>query len=161
MSSVLIQDLYRPWKARRGQNLEESKAVAAGQWGMVLMATLLAAMATLCYYWQRYTDMPLLNFALSVMVFSYSGLLGVYFTALFTQRGSRRSVLWALVAGFFATLMWQPYVQAAFVPTQWQIDLGFTWQLCFGTTVALIVCLLGKQPQDDNREQTLIVEEPA
>ena len=43
----------------------------------VLVAMALFFMAVLCFYWQQYSDMPLLDFALSVMVFSYSGLLGV------------------------------------------------------------------------------------
>ena len=143
MSSVLIQDLYRPWRARQGKALDESQAVFAGQWGMVLMALSLGLMAALCFYWQRYTDMPLLNFALSVMVFSYSGLLGVYFTALFTRRGSPRSVWLALLAGFLSTLFWQPYVQALLLPEHWQMNIGFTWQLCIGTLVSSTVCLLG------------------
>ena len=47
---------------------------------------------------------------LSVMVFAYTGLLGVYFTALFTDRGSERSVAMALVASFLTTLLLQAYV---------------------------------------------------
>ncbi len=78
---------------------------------MLIAALGLGSMAILSYYWQRYTDMPLLAFALSVMVFSYSGLLGVYFNALFTKRGNSTSVLVALIAGFVTTLLFQPYIQ--------------------------------------------------
>jgi Na+/proline symporter len=110
---------------------------------MLLTATALSLMAVLCYYWQRYSDMPLLAFALSVMVFSYSGLLGVFFTALFSRRGNRYTVTAALLAGFIVTLLLQPYVQTSlgFAVT---VDLGFTWQLCLGTLVAFLICVSGR-----------------
>lgn len=50
------------------------------------------------------------------MVFAYTGLLGVYFTAIFTDRGSESSVLMALIAGFLTTLLLQAYV--------WDVVMG-------------------------------------
>ncbi len=81
------------------------------------------------------------------MVFSYSGLLGVYFTSLFLGRGSEASVLAALIVGFVATLLMQPYVQEMLLPSQWQFNLGFTWQLCIGTALATLVCAFGRKPE--------------
>ncbi|MBC3765650.1 sodium:solute symporter family transporter [Neptunicella marina] len=150
MSSVLIQDIYRPWLAKNNQQRDEHHFVKAGQAGMVIVSIALGSMAVLCYYWQQYTEMPLLKFALSVMVFSYSGLLGVYFTALFTQRGSQRSVLAALIVGFLVTLAFQPYVMQFLLPAEWQINLGFTWQLCIGTLISFLVCVSGNS-DDENR----------
>jgi len=118
---------------------------------MVVVALALCLMAILCFYWQRYTDMPLLKFALSVMVFSYSGLLGVYFTALFTNRGNERSVFWALTVGFFVTLFFQPYVMSILLPEALMFDLGFTWQLCIGSFISLLVCLLGNNKKNDKK----------
>ncbi len=115
----------------------------AGQLAMLLTALALSLMAVLCYYWQQYSDMPLLAFALSVMVFSYSGLLGVFFTALFTRRGNSRSVTAALLTGFGVTLLLQPYVLQQISPTLAALDLGFTWQLCLGSLVAFLVCVSG------------------
>jgi len=143
MSSVVVNDLYRPFKENNNIALSESHYVKAGQVGMIVVAVALCLMAILCFYWQRYTDMPLLKFALSVMVFSYSGLLGVYFTALFTERGNQRSVFWALTIGFLVTLFFQPYVMSVIVPAQWMFDLGFTWQLCIGAIISFCVCILG------------------
>jgi Na+/proline symporter len=108
---------------------------------MVLVAFTLASMACLCYFWQQHSDMPLLQFALSVMVFSYSGLLGVYFTALFTQRGTQGSVMFALISGFITTLLFQPYVMSWILPAEYIFDLGFSWQLCIGTAIAFVVCI--------------------
>ncbi|WP_411369147.1 sodium:solute symporter [Pseudidiomarina salilacus] len=144
MSSVLIQDIYRPWKRARNAHLDEQHFVRAGQAGMALVAAALALMACLCYYWQQYTDTPLLQFALSVMVFSYSGLLGVYFTTLFSKRGSARSVTLALVVGFLVPLSMQPYIVDNFWPAALAADIGFTWQLLIGTTLSTLICLSGK-----------------
>src|SRR5690606_7490453 len=107
MSSVLVADMYKPWKLKRDASTREQHFVRAGQFGMLGTAITLSLMAVLCFYWQQYSDMPLLAFALSVMVFSYSGLLGVFFTALFSKRGNRYSVTAALLSGFFVTLFLQ------------------------------------------------------
>jgi len=144
MASVLVADLYKPWKLRQQPATAERHFVRAGQVGMLLTAAALSLMAVLCFYWQRYSDMPLLAFALSVMVFSYSGLLGVFFTALFSQRGNRYSVSAALLSGFCVTLLLQPYILQQISPPLAALDLGFTWQLCIGTLVATFVCLLGR-----------------
>ncbi|WP_425416045.1 sodium:solute symporter [Pseudoalteromonas qingdaonensis] len=152
MASVVVQDIYRPWheKCQRQQGdaqKEDHHYVLVGRFAMLGVSLALGFMAILCYFWQQYSQMPLLKFALSVMVFSYSGLLGVYFTSLFLGRGSEASVLAALIVGFVATLLMQPYVQAMLLPSQWQFNLGFTWQLCIGTALATLVCALGRKPE--------------
>ncbi|KKO45018.1 sodium:solute symporter [Arsukibacterium ikkense] len=144
MASVLVADIYQPWRQRRQPATGERHYVRAGQYAMLLTALTLSLMAVLCFYWQQYSAMPLLAFALSVMVFSYSGLLGVFFTALFSQRGNSRSVTAALIAGFTVTLLMQPYLLTLISPTLASWDLGFSWQLCIGTLVAWLVCLSGK-----------------
>jgi len=143
MSSVLVQDLYRPYQLKNGNHLDDSHYVKAGKISMVIVAVALAAMAVLCFYWQQYTDTPLLAFALSVMLFSYSGLLGVYFTALFTNRGSENSVTAALITGFIITLLFQPYIQAMYLPPELVFDLAFTWKLCIATFISTLVCFTG------------------
>ncbi len=144
MSSVLIQDFYRPWVERR-RDMPEEHFVRAGQVGMVLLGLVLLGMSILCFYWQRYTEAPLLEFALGVMTFAYSGLLGVYFTVLFTRRGSSASVMWALATGFVAIGLQQSYVvDMAGLPASWKA-LAFPYQLCIGTAVAFATCILGRQ----------------
>lgn len=144
MASVLVQDIYAPWQKKKGNRHSDMHFVSAGRVAMGLVAAALGAMACLCFYWQQYTDTPLLQFALGVMVFSYSGLLGVYFTAIFTKRGSPQSVLAALICGFMTTLLFQPYIMTLYLPQDWIVHIGFTWQLCIATLVASLVCLSGK-----------------
>ncbi|MBU1309473.1 MAG: sodium:solute symporter [Gammaproteobacteria bacterium] len=153
MASVLVADIYQPWRLQRKPDTAPGHFVRAGQLAMLLTATALALMAILCFYWQQYSAMPLLAFALSVMVFSYSGLLGVFFTALFSHRGNRRSVTAALLSGFAVTLALQPYVVQFWSPALAALDLGFTWQLCLGTLVSSLVCLAGTaQPDAASKE---------
>lgn len=140
MASVLVQDIL---PGRHDNNTAPGQAVRAGRWAMTGIAVVLALMAALCFYWQQYTSTPLLQFALGVMVFSYSGLLGVYFVAFFTHRGSQRSVTAALLCGFAAPLLCQPYIQQWWLPDTAQFDLAFTWQLLCGATVSFVVCLCG------------------
>jgi len=143
MSSVLVQDFYRPWIGRR-RVMPEAHFVRAGRIGMLLLAVALLGMSVLCFYWQRYTDAPLLDFALGVMTFAYSGLLGVYFTLLFTRRGSSASVVAALIAGFVAIALQQHYVVDTLgLPATWKA-LAFPYQLCIGTAFAFATCLIGR-----------------
>ena len=152
MSSVLIQDMYRPWLAHRNTQKTDAHFVKAGRVAMLLMALSLGFMACLCYYWQQHTDMPLLQFALGVMVFSYSGLLGVYFVTLFSRRGSRRSVIAALITGFLVPLSMQPYIIESILPARLQFELGFTWQLVAGTLISTLICAMGNTPAGYNKD---------
>jgi Na+/proline symporter len=141
MSSVLIEDFYRPWAERRRPR-PPRHYVAAGRAGQLVMGLALLAMSTLCYWWQRYTAAPLLAFALGVMSFAYSGLLGVYLTALFTRRGSSLSARWALATGFLAILLQQAFVvDLLHLPSGWK-TLAFPFQLCLGTAAAFLTCAL-------------------
>ena len=141
MSSVMVQDFYRPWKDQRG-GATERDFVHAGRWGMALAGLAMFGMAVLSFYWQRASDKPLLEFALQVMVFAYAGLLGVYFTALFSRRGNTASVIAALVAGFVTVACCQPYLVALLGLPRLLGQLAFPWQLCIGTLVATGVCLI-------------------
>lgn len=147
MSSVMVEDFYRPWKMRRG-GAPERHFVQAGRWGMALAGLAMFGFAVLSFYWQRASDKPLLEFALQVMVFAYAGLLGVYFTALFTARGTTGSVIAALIAGFVTVACCQPYLVAVLGLPDWAAKLAFPWQLCLGTTVATLVCMA---PKGDGR----------
>jgi Na+/proline symporter len=134
MSSVVVSDFYRPWREARG-GAEDRHYVHAGRWGMAAVAVAMFATAVLSYYWQKHSDMPLLEFVLSVMVFAYAGLLGVYAVALFTTRGTTASVIAALLTGFVTVFLLQPF---AFGPQ----GLAFPYLLCIGTLAAAIVAAI-------------------
>jgi len=145
MSSVAIEDLYKPWREKRS-DVEAYHFVRAARAGVLVFALLLAVMAMLSYYWQRYSEVSLLSFALGVMAFAYSGLLGVYFSAIFTDRGSEKSVFFALIGGFMTVLLLQPYILGHLVT----YNLGFAWQIVIGTLVAFLIMQLA--PPKKRRE---------
>lgn len=134
MSSVMIADFYQPWKEARG-GASAKHYVRAGRWGMAAVGVAMFGMAVLSFYWQRYSDMPLLEFALSVMAFAYAGLLGVYAVAVFTTRGTTGSVIAALLTGFGTVLLLQPFM---FGPA----GFAFPYQLCIGTLAAALVAAI-------------------
>ncbi|SFV63162.1 FIG01206967: hypothetical protein [hydrothermal vent metagenome] len=139
MSSVAIEDIYKPWRQKKG-NVDEMYFVRASRISILLFALALSLMAMVSYYWQRYTELPLLSFALGVMAFAYTGLLGVYGAAIFTKRGNAATVPLALIGGFLTVLLLQPYMLGAV----FGFKLGFAWQILFGTFVAFAVMLAGK-----------------
>ena len=83
----------------------------------------------------------MLSFALGVMAFAYTGLLGVFGAAIFTKRGNSTTVPLALLGGFMTVLLLQPYVLGAAL----DFKLGFAWQILGGTIVAFGVMLSGKE----------------
>ena len=134
MSSVMISDFYKPWRERKGV-ADPHHYVHAGRWGMAIVGVAMFSMAVLSFYWQRHTDMPLLEFALQVMVFAYAGLLGVYFVAVFTRRGNSLSVIGGLIAGFCTVFLLQPFILGP-------AGLAFPYQLCIGTLAAALVAAI-------------------
>lgn len=148
MSSVLIQDFYRPWRETRG-SVEEHHFVQAGRAGMGVIGFAMFLMAIVSFYWQRYTEMGLLEFALQVMVFTYAGLIGVYFTALFTRRGSTGSVIASLLIGFVTVLLLQPGIAGTLGLPAVLLGLSFPFQLCIASLVAFCVCAVvpGEAPR--------------
>jgi Na+/proline symporter len=139
MSSVAIEDLYKPWKLKR-EKVGEMHFVKAGRTAVLLFALALSGMAMISYYWQRYTELPLRSFALCGMAFAYTVLLGVYAAAIFTRRGSAATVPLSLVGGFLTVLLLQPYVLGAI----FDFKLGFAWQILIGTVVAFALMMTGK-----------------
>jgi SSS family transporter len=138
MASIAIEDLYKPWRLQRGE-VNELHFVKASRRAVVFFAITLSLMAMVSYFWQRYSDLSLISFALGVMAFAYTGLLGVFFSAIFTTRGNSKLVPFALVGGFVTVLVMQPYT--------FGISIGFSWQIVIGTIVAFGIMQLG-----DSRE---------
>ena len=71
------------------------------------------------------------------MAYAYSGLLGVFGSALFTKRGNAKMIPYALAIGFVAVLSMQGYT--------FGLNVGFAWQLVIGTALSFGVMQLGKR----------------
>jgi len=140
MSSVLVQDFYRPWRERRGDS-SEHHYVQAGRAGMGAIGIAMLIVAVLSFYWQHIAKIGLLEFALQVMVFAYAGLLGVFFAAVLTSRGTSTSVIASLIAGFVTIILLQPTIAAAIGLPAPLLHLAFPFQLCIGTAIAFLVAI--------------------
>lgn len=140
MSSTTLYDFYRRFKPAES----EAHYVRIGQWGVVLWGLALGAFAILSVYWQQMEQKKLIDFALGIMSYAYSGLVGVYLTALLTRRGNNASVIAALITGFVAIFCFQ------FQPWTWPplgapaLNLAFPWHMTIATTLAFGVCLIGR-----------------
>lgn len=139
MASVAVEDIYRPWLAQEGR--DEAHFLKASRIMVITFALLLCAMAMISFYWQQYTQLPLLNFALGVMAFAYAALLGVYGAALFTNRGNEQTVLWALIGGFSTVLVLQPYIIGNLI----DVKVDFSVMMIVGTLVSFAIMMLGKK----------------
>ena len=131
MASVALEDLYKPYKLRKAPNTDDAHFLKASRVAVLLFALLLFVMAIISFFWQKYSDLPLITFALGVMAFAYTGLLGVFFSAIFTSRGSASRVPLALWGGFATVLCLQPYT--------FGFHIGFAWQITLGTLLAFLI----------------------
>jgi hypothetical protein len=68
------------------------------------------------------------------MAFAYTGLLGVFFSAIFTKRGTTTLVPYALIGGFLSVLALQPYI--------FGVSIGFAWQIAIGTSISFTIMQL-------------------
>jgi len=137
MASVAVEDIYKPYKLKKEPNTKETHFLSASRKAVLFFAAILTLMAVVSYFWQRESELSLIGFALGVMSFAYAGLLGVYFAAIFTQRGSSKTVLPALLGGFLTVLALQPYV--------FGVHIGFAWQLVIGTIVSFLIMIIDKK----------------
>ena len=131
MASVFVEDIFKPYHLARGRDKSETYYLHLSRVSVVAFGFALLAMALLSYVWQHTFSLSLISFALGVMVFAYAPLLGIYFSALFTSRGSERGALVTLVVGFLSVLALQPYT--------FGLEIGFAYQLLIATLISFIV----------------------
>lgn len=137
MSSVAIEDVYRPYKNKTGVKVDEQHFVKVARAMVLIFAVALSLMAIVSFIVHINSNIPLISFALGVMAYAYSGLLGVFGSALFTNRGNSQMIPYALAIGFISVLCLQGYT--------FGLNIGFAWQLVIGTSLSFGVMQLGKK----------------
>jgi len=135
MSSVAIEDLYKPYKLQKDSSVDAMHFVHSARVVVFVFAILLSLMAILSFLVHQASDIPLISFALGVMAFAYSGLLGVFISAIFTSRGDSSLVPFALICGFLSVLCMQSYT--------FGLDIGFSWQILIGTLISFLIMQSG------------------
>lgn len=146
MASSAVADLYLPIRRRRGRPVDADAPVDAPKWAVALMGAAMTLFAIGCAYAYDPKDRGFLDFALGVMTFAFSGMLGVFFTALLTRRGNSASVILSLVTGAAAVALMRD------APFRWVTGrvlgtahtLAFTWALPVATALAFLVCVAGR-----------------
>jgi SSS family solute:Na+ symporter len=140
LAATTMNDLVQPWRKRHGRTiLSERTSTLWSRGSMIVWALLLSAVAIGLAAWQIRSGKTLLEFALGVMTYAYAGLLGVFIVALFTRRGSGRSVITALVVGSMVILLTDRNVQSmlgfdAYVPS-----LALGWRLTLGAGLSAVI----------------------
>jgi len=137
MSSVAIEDIYKPYKLKSNPDTDEYHFVKMAKVMVLVFAFTLFIMAILSYVVHSMSSVPIISFALGVMAYAYSGLLGVFAAAIFTKRGNSKLVPFALLAGFLSVLSMQGYT--------FGLDIGFAWQLVIGTTISFAIMQIKKR----------------
>lgn len=153
MSAVFVTEFYRHFVPRR----PEEHYVFMGRLGVIIAGVLVGGFAALSAFWLAQHAKGMLEFALGVMTFAYSGLLAVFLTAIFTRRGNDVSAIAALVVGFLVTLAlyWQPWADEAIGgDPQSRLSLAYPYQMMIASAAAFAVCCLGtrSQPRESNAE---------
>jgi solute:Na+ symporter, SSS family len=147
MASTFVTDVYRPkHPGRHDAHYVRVSRLAVVAWGVVL-----AAFALLCIPWFRASGQTIIGFVLGLMNFAYAGLLGVFLTALFTRRGSVRSVVLALIVGALVAFALRPEAWR-WALVLWSGDenaapgfkLAFPWQLVMATLAAFLTAAAGR-----------------
>jgi SSS family transporter len=145
MASSLVADLYWPLCRLRGLPVDEGSSQTP-RLAVLLMGCVLILFAIGCAF-AFDPKSSILIFALGIMAFANSGMLAVFLTALFTRRGSTRSVLGALVIGAAIVALFQPAVVARWTPVLLgrPIKINTFWGMPIATGLAFLVCIAGKR----------------
>ena len=139
MSSAFINDFYKRFCTDRS----EKHYLLVSRFGVVIFGIILGLFGMFSAFWQKENpDTTLIDFALTVMIFSYSGLVAVFLTAIFTKRGSSLSVIAALVTGFSLIIVMQI---AGMNNISLRELIAFPWQMFIATSVSFTICCLGKR----------------
>lgn len=148
MASSFVADIYLPLCRRRGSEISSDKdQIASSRWMVALMGVLLTGFAILTCLMQQGSGLNLVDFATGIMCFAYSGMIGVFITALFTRRGNTRSVIAALFTGALIVLplMFQQQLFG-------QVYVAWTWWCPLGGILATVVCMAGKPSATNNQK---------
>ena len=133
MSSSMVNDIYKLVRPRKS----EREYLSVGRKGVLAFGLMLGLFAVISVYWQAARpETTLIDFALMVMVFAYSGLTAVYLLAIFTKRGNNISIISALIAGFVSVFFMQMFFAG---------KLAFPWQMFIGTSFSFVIGILGSQ----------------
>jgi SSS family solute:Na+ symporter len=148
LASSLVVDLYYPLRQYLGKPIDRNVSIRTPKLAVVAMGIVMCLFAIVCATVYNPKVETLLQFALGVMSFAYTGMLGVFLTALLTRRGSAKSVLLALAAGVLTVVLLQDSVLAWWAGSFFEEPprLAMVWWMPIGTIISFLVCVAGRPP---------------
>lgn len=149
MTSSFFTDVLIPIRKKNINAISTQSEIKQSKLMTVFMGLLLTAFAVFTAFIQEAGGQTLVDFALGIMCFSYSGLLGVFLCALFTKRGNNGSVIAALIVGALVVSSLQPYFLPFWTDAIFgqSINLAWPWWIVAGGSASFVICALGKPLQ--------------
>lgn len=146
MASTFVTDIYQ----RVRPNRPPRHYVTVGRFAVVGWGIVLGLFALGCAIVYDASRTTLLDFALGVMMYAYTGLVAVFLVAMLTRRGNTLSVVLALVSGAamvgcmrygWPSVNGWDLLEA--IGLGWIYTLSMPWQMMLATTVAAAICMIG------------------
>lgn len=146
VASSIVADLYEPMRRCAGRQSSEVASGEASKLTVALVGLVMCLFAIVCAWAYNPRSQTLLDFALGVLTFAFTGMLGVFLTALLTRRGSSTSVIGALIVGAVAVVLLQDSVlgwwSSRLFHANWK--LAWPWWMPIGTAASFLVCIAGR-----------------
>jgi len=142
LAASIVADVYEPLKRNKTDDNTRSRTPKLA---VAVVGGFLCLFALFCAWLYDPRYQTLLGFVLSVMTFAYTGMLGVFLTALFTRRGNSASVIAALITGAATVAMLQDRVMGAWMPWLFgtTLHIAWPWWMTIGTVLSFLVCVAG------------------
>jgi SSS family solute:Na+ symporter len=156
MASSAVSDLYWPIRKHMGLPVNIQGAWAP-RIAVVLMGLVLIAFAIICtFLYDPNGKQSLLDFALSIMAFTASGMLAVFLAALLTPRGNFYSVLAGLITGALVVLALQQPILSRWTTAIFHrsLILNGQWDMPIALIAAFLVCISGSTRPEELQAST-------
>jgi len=153
LASSAVADIYLPLRRMSGRYPAAERSSGVPKLAVASMGVTMVFCAAVCVPFYDPQTRTLIDFALGIMSFAYTGMLGVFLTALLTRRGNTVSVLAALAVGVASVVLMQPRVLPWWtgVLLHHRCKLASTWWMPIGTIISFAVCAAGRPPRNSQR----------
>jgi Na+/proline symporter len=145
LASSAVADIYYPLRRRSDRGDESNHDAAIPKLAVAGMGELMTALGVVCVFLYDEKNRTLIDFALGVLTFAFTGMLGVFLTALLTRRGNTTSVIAALLTGIVVVVLMQPTILPRWTGAIFHhpIALAWPWWTPIGTFFSFVVCAMG------------------
>ena len=145
LASSAVADVYYPMRRRLGYADTSATDKNTPKLAVAAMGLCMSALGMACVFLYDKHNRTLIDFALGILSFAFTGMLGVFLTALLTRRGNAVSVLCALAAGVVSVALMQPGLLPWWTGKLFHhpLQLASTWWMPIGTAISLAICASG------------------